>query len=98
VVLTVSPTEIRSGLRKLEFEALPVAAGNADPERVLVEFVRDQPLGADEIVRIALGLRDGLLRELVGQPQLVETKRPAKGKAEYYYRLSGTVDTGTART
>jgi len=83
--------EIRSGLRKLEFEGASAERGSDESERALVEFVREQPLHETETVRIELGRRNGVLREVVGRPTLVETLR-RKGKIEYYYRLQGLIE------
>lgn len=87
------PIEIRSGLRKLEFTARDAKARQQEAEHVLVEFVRETALAPRETVRVALGLRDGFLRELVGHPQLIETKQSANGTSEYHYRLRGAVAT-----
>jgi hypothetical protein len=83
-------TEIREGLRKLEFEESPNAV--IKPRHVLVEFVRPEPFGPEERVRIPLGRQGGVLRELVGEPRLVDTRAiGARGKCEYRYRLHGPV-------
>lgn len=87
----MSPIEIRSGLRKLEFEP-PAAVESAGAEKhVLVEFVRPDPLDPEVSVRIVLGARNGLLREIIGQPRLVDTLRAARGAAEYRYQLHGPI-------
>ena len=83
--------EIRSGLRKLEFDGASTERGNDESERALVEFVREQPLLEGETVRIELGRRNGVLREVVGRPVLVETVRH-KGKLGYYYRLQAVIE------
>ena len=83
-------TEIREGLRKLEFEESSDAVSK--PRHVLVEFVRPEPFGPQERVRIPLGRQGGVLRELVGEPRLVDTRAiGARGKCEYRYRLHGPV-------
>jgi hypothetical protein len=79
----MSQIEIRSGLRKLEFDAT---------ERALVEFARDVPLPDAKTVRIELGLRDGVLRELTGCPELIEAKDEKRGKREYVYRLRANIE------
>jgi hypothetical protein len=80
--------EIRAGLCKLEFSQ--GAAAKDERQHAIVEFVRPQPLGMEETVRVSLGRRNGCLRELSGRPQLVQTKRSTEGR-QYYYRLSGPV-------
>jgi hypothetical protein len=83
-------TEIRKGLRKLEFEGS--SNSESGPRHVVVEFVRPKPLGPEEIVRVPLGRQGGVLRELVGEPRLVDTRATgAIGKCEYRYRLRGPV-------
>lgn len=78
--------EIREGLRKLDFEE------SADGEKqAVVEFVRSSPLPPSETVRVALGRRDGLLRELVGLPQMLEQKGAGASNSEYRYRVRGTI-------
>jgi hypothetical protein len=83
-------TEIREGLRKLEFEGL--SNSESGPRHVVVEFVRPEPLGPEETVRVPLGRQGGVLRELIGEPRLVDTEaKGARGKCEYRYRLRGPV-------
>jgi hypothetical protein len=83
-------TEIREGLRKLEFEGL--SNSESGPRHVVVEFVRPEPLGPEETVRVPLGRQGGVLRELIGEPRLVDTGTTgARGKSEYRYRLRGPV-------
>lgn len=91
----MTPIEIRSGLRKLEFKGSTDAASLPDDTHALVEFVRTEPLGPGDAVRIVLGMRGGVLRELVGQPRLVDTRREPRGAPEYYYQLDGLI--GVAR-
>jgi hypothetical protein len=83
------PLEIRSGLRKLEFQGVH-PNGDDEDERVLVEFVSARRLDDGQTVCISLGVRDGVVRQLIGQPMLVK-EQPAKGGVEYYYRLQGSV-------
>jgi hypothetical protein len=87
----MSPIEIRSGLRKLDFAPLPLQADTAGAVRVSVEFVRVAPLAPNDVVRVVLGVCDGILRELVGQPELVATRELGEGKGEYCYRIEGAV-------
>jgi hypothetical protein len=83
-------TEIREGLRKLEFEAS--SNSESGPRHVVVEFVRPEPFGPEEMVRVPLGRQGGVLRELIGEPRLVDTRTTgARGKSEYRYRLRGPV-------
>ncbi|MEP7245730.1 MAG: hypothetical protein ABI885_18925 [Gammaproteobacteria bacterium] len=88
--------EIRSGLRKLEFEGASAEPGDAESERALVEFVREEPLPETATVRVELGRRNGVLREVLGRPLLLETLR-RKGKVEYYYRLQGPIERAETR-
>jgi len=79
---------IRGGLRKLDFkpEQVPHSDGTT---HVVVEFVQSTKLTPHQIVRINLGIRDGIERILEGCPRLV---RPAAGgDAENLYRLEGTI-------
>jgi len=83
------PLEIRSGLRKLEFQGARPSADD-DDERVLVEFVCEKPLDPQQMVCVSLGVRDGVVRQLVGQPTLLK-QQSGKAGVEYYYRLHGSV-------
>jgi hypothetical protein len=85
----MTPLEIRSGLRKLEFQGVH-PNGDDEDERVLVEFVSPNRLDAGQTVCVSLGVRDGLVRQLIGQPMLVK-EQAAKTGVEYYYRLQGSV-------
>lgn len=95
----MSPLEIRTGLRKLEFAAGTARDSQAEggEQQVLVEFVRPAPIADGTTVRVPLGRRDGVLRELTGRPQLMETRPSAQGATEYHYRLRGPVATSHAR-
>ena len=85
------PLEIRSGLRKLEFQGARPNTDDED-EHVLVEFVSPTRFDPHQTVCISLGVRDGLVRQLIGHPTLVR-EQVAKSGVEYYYRLHGTVAT-----
>src|SRR5690349_6721987 len=61
--------EIRGGLKRLEFERLPVSSGEATC--AVVEFVYEVPLPTGQSARITLGRHNGVVRELVGVPELV---------------------------
>ncbi len=89
-MMNMKCTEIREGLRKLEFEE---PSNSAERTRhVVVEFVRPEPFGPEEMVRVPLGRQGGVLRELIGEPRLVDTRATgARGKSEYRYRLRGPV-------
>jgi len=80
--------EIRGGLKKLEFEHPSGSDGEATG--AVVEFVYESPLAVGQWARITLGRHNGVLRELVGIPELVAVDN-AKGRAEYLYRLRGAV-------
>jgi hypothetical protein len=84
------PVDIRSGLRKLEFQHSRARSADDDSERVLVEFVHATRLDPHQTVSVTLGVRDGVLRQLVGRPTLLQ-EQSDKGNAVYYYRLQGTV-------
>ncbi len=76
--------EIRTGLRRMDFDA-------SGEEQAAVEFVRGEALAAGQRVRVPLGLRDGQLRELIGQPERVKSEASGKGTTEYRYRLRGVI-------
>jgi hypothetical protein len=83
------PLQIRRGLRKLEFEA---ATGREAPaNEALVEFVTNTPLAQGATACVPLGRRDGVLREVVGIVQFVESKELGNKQREYRYRIRGTV-------
>jgi hypothetical protein len=84
------PLEIRSGLRRLEFQGVH-PNGDDEDERVLVEFVSPRRLDDGQTVCISLGVRDGVVRQLIGQPMLV-MELPAMGGVEYFFRLIGSVE------
>jgi hypothetical protein len=57
-----------------------------------VEFVTQSPLERGATACVPLGRRDGVLREVVGIVQLVESKELGESKQrEYRYRIRGTV-------
>jgi hypothetical protein len=85
----VGCVEIKLGLRKLEFEVRPKSAEL--PQYAVVEFVRTAPLGAGEKVRVPLGSQEGVLRELVGEPQLLEKIKLGLDGYEYRYRVRGPI-------
>jgi hypothetical protein len=83
------PLNIRRGLRKLEFESGAGREGSAG--EALVEFVTQSPLERGATACVPLGRRDGVLREVVGIVQLVESKELGDKQREYRYRIRGTV-------
>jgi hypothetical protein len=85
----VSCLEITLGLRKLEFEDRP-KSGEL-PQYAVVEFVRSAPLTAGEQVRVPLGSQGGVLRALVGEPQLLEKIKLGLDRHEYRYRVRGPI-------
>jgi hypothetical protein len=91
----MAPIEIHSGLRRLEFERSEQGAGEST--HALVEFVRGTPLTAGQTVRVALGRRNEMLRELVGVPDLIETHSANGGTAQYLYRLRAAVTVARVR-
>ena len=79
---------VRTGLRRLDFR--PSDGGGNTTTRVIVEFARESELARNQVVRINLGLRNGIERVLEGSPTLVSA--PAKEKSrEFLYRLEGDV-------
>jgi hypothetical protein len=64
--------DIRTGLRKLEFQRPRTRVSDDDDERVLVEFVHATRLEPHQTVCVTLGVRDGVLRQLVGRPTLLK--------------------------
>ena len=84
------PLDIRSGLRKLEFQRSRSQVTDDENVRVLVEFVHGSRLEPHQTVCVSLGVRDGMLRQLVGRPTLLQ-EQSEEGNAVYYYRLQGAV-------
>ena len=80
--------EIRKGLRKLDFQPRTPAAEDRGTH-VKVEFEVGSQLAEGQLVSINLGLHNGVMRELKGQPVLISPPR-AKQSA-YLYRLEGEV-------
>jgi hypothetical protein len=85
----MSITEIRKGLRRLDFIPNEDSPANQSGTHVIVEFEVGDQLARDQLVRINLGLRDGVTRELTGAPQLVNASGGTP--ASYRYRLEGDV-------
>jgi hypothetical protein len=81
--------EIRKGLRRLDFTPNPEAPTEKGNTHVLVEFEVGNQFAEDQLVRINLGLRDGVTRELKGRPVLV-TRSDGKSRT-FVYRLEGDV-------
>jgi len=77
----MSTVEVKSGLRKLEFTA----------QDATVEFVRSSRLGSTQTVRVLLGRREGVIREIVGRPHLIRAVPLGRGKTEYHYRLQAPI-------
>lgn len=85
----MEPIEIQGGLRKLEFQK-PDGSG-PESTHAVVEFVREVPLPDGQPARISLGSRNGVLREIVGLPQLVKTNNAGIRQQKYLYRLRGAI-------
>jgi hypothetical protein len=85
----MSITEIRKGLRRLDFRPNDDARTSAQGTHVIVEFEVGTRLASDQLVKINLGLRDGVERELLGTPHLIDTSRNTP--SSYRYRLEGDV-------
>jgi hypothetical protein len=85
----MSITEIRKGLRRLDFTPNESAPAHLASTHVVVEFEVASQLAADQLILINLGLRNGVARELMGKPQLLTSKGGAL--AAFRYRLEGDV-------
>ena len=85
----MSITEIRKGLRRLDFTPHEHGAAQLPGTHVVVEFEVPAQLAADQLILINLGLRNGVARELMGKPQLLSSK--GAGSAAFRYRLEGDV-------
>jgi hypothetical protein len=81
--------EIRAGLRKLEFE--PATESLNVAHYAAVEFVLPAALRPGEKVRVPLGSQGSVLRELIGEPQLLETVKLGRDQREYRYRMRGPI-------
>lgn len=81
--------EIRAGLRKLEFETATESENVA--HYAVVEFVLSTPLRPGEKVCVPLGSQGSVLRELIGEPQLLETTKLGRDQREYHYRVRGPI-------
>jgi hypothetical protein len=81
--------EIRAGLRKLEFE--PATESENVAHYAAVEFVRSTPLRPGEKVCVPLGSRGSVLRELIGEPRLLETIQLGRDQREYRYLVRGPI-------
>lgn len=79
--------EVRGGLRKLEFERSP--GSQQEAAYAVVEFVHEDLLPPGLAARVALGRHNGIVRELVGIPELVRINQ-TRGN-EYLYRLRGAI-------
>jgi hypothetical protein len=88
-LLIMAVIEIRKGLRRLDFTPNQDAPSSQANTHVLVEFEVGNQLADDQLVRINLGLRDGVIRELKGRPVLVNASN-SKARA-FMYRLEGDV-------
>jgi hypothetical protein len=82
-------TEIRKGLRRLDFTPGDNERTTDTGTHVVVEFEVGTQLAEDQLVLINLGLRNGVLRELTGRPRLVTAS--AESPPSYRYRLEGDV-------
>jgi hypothetical protein len=88
----MSQIEIQTGLRRLEFSNEQKQKQEDESGEVLVEFVRGAPLLGNDTVRVPLGRRGSLLRELSGRPLLIRTDVREDGSREYLYRIRGPVE------
>src|SRR5690242_2700307 len=79
--------EVRSGLRKLEFDHWP--ASEHDAVSATVEFVHETLLPPKQPARVTLGRHNGVVRELVGIPELIKVNQAKP--TEYLYRLHGAI-------
>jgi hypothetical protein len=85
----MSITEIRKGLRRLDFTPNESAAAHLAGTHVVVEFEVAAQLAADQLILINLGLRNGIARELTGKPQLLAAT--GGSGSSFRYRLEGDV-------
>lgn len=88
----MSHIEIHSGLRRLEFSNQACRKPDDESGEVLVEFVREAPLLREDTVRVPLGRRGPLLRELSGRPLLLRTDVLKDGSMEYHYQIRGPIE------
>jgi hypothetical protein len=88
----MSQIEIHKGLRRLEFSNEAQHKHEDEPSEVLVEFVRGAPLQGTDTVRVPLGRRGPLLRELSGRPLLIRTDIGTDGSTQYHYRIRGPIE------
>jgi hypothetical protein len=88
----MSQIEIHKGLRRLEFSHESRRKQDEEPGEALVEFVRGAPLVGNVIVRVPLGRRGPLIRELSGRPMLIRTDVREDGSTEYHYRIRGPIE------
>lgn len=88
----MSQIEIQKGLRRLEFSNEQESKHDDEPNEALVEFVRGAPLQGCDTVRVPLGRRGPLLRELSGRPLLIRTDVREDGSTEYHYRIRGPIE------
>jgi hypothetical protein len=89
--VSVRLVEIRQGLRKLEFAAASTNKHRPRVDEAVVEFVRDAPLRSHDHIRVELGVKEGLMRELIGRPTLINTVEVNEGSVEYHYRLQAPI-------
>jgi hypothetical protein len=87
----MSHIEIHKGLRRLEFSNEP-RPQHEESSEALVEFVRRAPLLREDTVRVPLGRRGPLLRELSGRPLLIRTDVLSDGSTEYHYQIRGPIE------
>jgi hypothetical protein len=85
----MSAITIRRGLRRLEFS--PQTTDSTGATHVVVDFAVDEELTRGQLVRINLGLREGLERVLEGQPRRLPSQPGKRDAAEFLYRLEGDV-------
>jgi hypothetical protein len=88
----MSQIEIQTGLRRLEFSQENSPRQDEESGQVLVEFVRGVPLLGHDTVRVPLGRRGPLLRELSGRPLLIRTDVREDGSTEYRYQIRGAIE------
>jgi hypothetical protein len=81
---------IRRGLRRLEFSP-QTSDSKGSATHVVVEFAVGEELTRDQIVRIHLGLREGLERILEGHPKRLPAPPANADAREFLYRLEGEV-------
>ena len=87
--VTMTTITVRRGLRRLEFLRAPNRDGHT-MTHVVVEFAHDVALEKGQVIRINLGVREGVERALEGVPKPIRPAGALEGEP-FVYRLEGDV-------